>query len=59
MRRPFIAAVATAALGLALLAGGSGYAAHRALASHAWQEPQDSSAAINDPDFYAGGCSSR
>jgi len=53
MRRPFIAAVATAALGLALLAGGSGYAAHRALASHAWQEPQDSSAAINDPDFYA------
>jgi len=38
MRRALIAAAAA----LALLAGGSGYAAHRALVSHAWEEPQDS-----------------
>ena len=49
MRRALIAAAAA----LALLAGGSGYAAHRALVSHAWEEPQDSSAAVNDPDRYA------
>lgn len=49
MRRAIIAAAAA----LALLAGGSGYAAHRALESLAWEEPQDSSAAINDPDRYA------
>ena len=49
MRQKFVGATAA----LALFAGASGYAEHRAPTTRSWQEPQDSSAAINDPDAYA------